>query len=253
MKCLIADDEPNACENLASLLKTYFPSFQILPFAHNTQQAENLILLHQPNLVFLDISMPKESGLEFVQRIETLNFEYIFVTAYNEFAVKAFKLNAIDYLLKPIDIDELISAVKLAVIKIKDVRPLDQKQIQTVLHNIRTKTETNHIVIPYSGGAHLVLIENIMYIEADGNYCTLFCSDKESILVTKQLHFFENVLNPNQFFRIHHSYILNSKYAKTIVHQPIPKILLLDGSFLPISRRKKNTIFHSFEGLSNEN
>ncbi len=241
---LIVDDEKKACANLQNILAEYEHSnISVVGIANNTRDAELLIRELKPEAVFLDIDMPKENAFQFLNRIAPFDFEIIFVTAYDEYAIKAFKLNAVDYILKPIDIDEIIATVhklkeqlvfkKFASQNIPSyVELLDQVQ-NNVKHTKITLKSLNHMEV--------VDFNDIIFLEAQGSYCRiLFQKDNNTteIVMSNTLSDYEELMPSNIFCRIHRSYVINCNYVDKIISGEPGYVLLRKEFTLPISRRR---------------
>jgi two-component system, LytTR family, response regulator len=246
IKAILVDDEKKAVSNLQNLLETY-TDVKVTGFAHTASAAREILKTTQADILFLDINMPTESGFDLLASIENKNFEVIFVTAHDDYALKALRVNAVDYLLKPVDIDELKEAVKRATIKIEEKKksqPTNNNQLDVLaemIGKLKQEQEIEKISLSYLGGFKLVEVEDIMYIEGDGNYCTVFLKNMEKIVVTKQIGTFEDVLPVSKFCRIHKSTIVNLKYVTGYNNTEGNVAIMLDGNKLSISRRKLET------------
>lgn len=242
IKTIIVDDELDACNNLNILIKKYCPEVEIIDFAHNTTEAEQLILKHKPDLVFLDIEMPNETGIDFIKRIWPIDFEIIFVTAYDEFAIKTFRLNALDYILKPLSIEYL----KESIGRIKEYFE-EQKENQN--SDLRLKSykeeEKENIVLRNNGYYESIPFNSILYLKAEGAYtCFTIVKNEQlsKIITTYNLAFYEDLL-PDHYIRSHRSYIVNMKKVHSLHHDKEEKKLrLTNNEEVPVSRRRASTI-----------
>ncbi|MBK7129686.1 MAG: response regulator transcription factor [Crocinitomicaceae bacterium] len=209
IKAILADDEESARDVLENLLKRFCPDIELVGKYENLENAVQAIKEHKPDLVFLDIEMPNYAGYEIVRFFDTIDFEIIFITAYDSYAVKAFEVAALDYLLKPIDIERLKNAVQRAKSRIGK-SSLDEN-LNVLEKTIKNKHISN-ILIAEKGIQHVVDIDQIIAIEAQESYCFLYTGSKK-FLVSKNLRHFENILqdHPN-FFRTHKSWIVNKKH-----------------------------------------
>lgn len=243
MKAIIIDDEKRARISLALLVAEFYPSLEIVGECENLPQGVKTIRKLNPDLVFLDIEMPGHSGLELLDFFDEneITFNIIFTTAYNEYALKAFKYSAIDYLLKPINPDELVNALK---------RLEKQKQkIENykVLHeSIRQDTLTK-IAVP-SGNSFLFLeTAQINYIKGDGAYAEIICENQTKHLVSRNLKNFEDILcTDNRFVRVHKSYIVNMDYCTAFIKSDGGSLQLKSGQNIPVSGEKSNEIIAYF-------
>ena len=237
IKAIIIDDEERARSTLQKLLNDYCPGIEIISLASNVPEGVLAINKLRPQLVFLDIEMPEYNGFELLSFFRDIDFEIIFVTAYNDYALKAFEVSAVDYILKPIEIDKLKSAVEKASNKLGT---FDMKNRLDVLKDSFKTEQFNKIALPVADGLLFVETSDIAYLEADGAYTEVWLKNGSKILVSKKLKFFEEVLDkrPN-FFRSHRSYIVNINFIKK--YNKADNALTLDnGKTIIISRERKN-------------
>jgi two-component system, LytTR family, response regulator len=240
---ILVDDEKKAVSNLQNLLKEY-TNVEVCGFAHSANAAREILKTTQADILFLDINMPTETGFDLLASIDDKQFEVIFVTAHDDYALKALRVNAVDYLLKPVDIDELKDAVKRAEQKIEEKKksaPVKNNQLDLLadmIGKLKQEQEIEKISLSYLGGFKLVEVDDIMYIEGDGNYCTIFLKNMDKIVVTKQIGTYEDVLPLSKFCRIHKSTIINLKYVTGYNNSEGNVAILQDGNKLSISRRK---------------
>jgi two-component system, LytTR family, response regulator len=253
IKALILDDEPKAVKNIMALLAPY-KSIEIIGFANDAKAARQIMLNAQPDLIFLDINMPGENGFDFLESLTTRNFQVIFVTAHHEYALKALRANALDYLQKPIDIDELDNAIQ-KVEKVYEQRKtsVDNTQLSNLvemLHKLNKKEEIDKITVPHIGGFKILELKDIMYFEGDGNYTTIFLNSLEKLVVTRQLGHFEDILPESNFFRIHKSTIVNLNYITGYSNTEGNIAIMKDGNSLSISRRRLDDFLSKFQKVS---
>lgn len=249
IKVLIIDDEKKACANLENLLSDFVDSeIEIAGIANSTKEAEQLIARHTPDAVFLDIQMPNENAFEFLQRTEPINFEVIFVTAYDEFAVRAFKLNAIDYILKPISIPELANAVAKLKEKLKYKKILADAGIGNYFELNRQMTgraEPVNITLRGINRIEMINIRDIRFIEAQSSYSRIQFVKNEAvreIIMSNPLSEYEEMLPSNMFFRIHRSYLVNCVHVLKVTGEDTNEIVISPDVILPISRRRINAL-----------
>ena len=231
LKTILVDDEILNLKNLEFILNNNFPEFEIIGLFQSVSDAKIFIESNPIDLLFLDISMPEETGFDLLNYFPKRNFQVVFVTAHEEYAIKAIRTGAIDYILKPI----LISELKVAIESVK-------KQF---LNNEKTEL-LHHITLSYDGGKSIIDFSDILYIKGDDNISTIYLDKKRNITISKTLKYFEQQLN-DHFIRIHKSYIINLKFAKKIISKEVFHIELEDGTQLPISRRnmvKVNEVFN---------
>jgi len=241
MKTLIIDDEIAAIENLEILLDKYCKEVEIVGTARSAKEGYELINKEDPELVLLDIEMPHGSGFDLLKKFKNPSFSVIFTTAYNQYAIQAIKFSALDYLLKPIDVEELISAIS----KVEKKNAIDKERVNLLLENFDSNTN-KRLALPKDGGYSIVKIENIIRCEASDNYTTFHIEDKKPILVSKTLKEFEKLLPKDQFLRVHQSHLINLNKVEEYYKTDGAYVLMEDGSTVSISRRKKD----EFEKLS---
>lgn len=237
LKVILVDDEERASNALSTLLSLECPEVEVVQICRNVPEAVLAINKHRPDLVFLDIEMPEYNGFELFGFFRDIDFSVIFVSAYNEYALKAFEVSATDYLLKPVEIHLLKAAVEK--VKQKKVSENVYQQLELLQQAYKGESLTK-IALPMSDGLLFVNINEIVLVEADGAYSTLHKTDGTKIVVSKKLKFFEQALETNNyFFRPHRSYLINlshvSKYNKGA-----NEIKLINGLVVYNSREKKN-------------
>ncbi len=235
IRAIIIDDEERARRVLTNLLTQFCPEVEILEVCSNVPDAVLAINRTQPDVVFTDIEMPGYSGFELLQFFTEITFEIIFTTGYNEYALKAFQVSAIDYLLKPIQIDQLENAVA----KVKKAKDYTMEERLEALKENLKQAEIYKIALPTFDGLLFVDVNAIVCIEADGAYTHVTCRDEKTIMVSKRLKYFELLLeNRNQFFRVHRSAIINinfiEKYSKAESY-----LLLQNKKTIRVARDKK--------------
>ncbi|MBL7831937.1 MAG: response regulator transcription factor [Saprospiraceae bacterium] len=236
ISAILIDDEEHCLKTLSWNLNEFCPEIKILGTANNGKEGLNLINQLNPDLVFLDIEMPVMNGLEMLAKFDKINFKVIFTTAYNEYAIKAIKLNAIDYLLKPIDKDDLRTAIsKLSAINSE----LTSRKIQNLKYNMSVSTDLQRITVGTFEGVQFFDLKEITFLEADSNYTMLHFFDGTKILSSRTLKEYEEILPQESFFRCHHSFIVNFRYIKKYIKGEGGEIELSNGLKIAVSRRKK--------------
>jgi len=236
IKAILADDEDSARDILENLLKRFCPEVELLGKYANLPDTVAGIAMHQPDLVFLDIEMPNYAGFEIVDLVEDINFEIVFITAYDHYALKAFEIAATDYLLKPIDIHRLKEAIERVTNKINAGH---QKEKLSLLSQTIQSRKLTSIIIPYRGSQHIINITEIIAIEAHESYCEIHLAQK-SFIASKNLRHFESILEPDaSFFRVHKSWLINcsaiENYSKS-THT----IQLKNGLIAKLSKYRKS-------------
>lgn len=245
ISAIIIDDEERARNTLSSLLLNYCPEITVLATCANVPDGVLAINKHKPDVVFLDIEMPDYNGFELLGFFREIDFEIIFVTAYSEYAIKAFEISAVDYILKPIDIDHLKNSVEK--LKQKKLHSQMQEQIELLKESYKGD-DIRKIALSMSNGLTFVEIADIVLLEADGAYTTFYLKDGQKILVSKKLKFYEDILsNRSFFFRTHRSYFINVNFIKKYSRSE-NAILMDNDASITISRDRKQ----EFETLLKE-
>lgn len=248
LRAIIVEDELRSRETLRGLLKLYCKSVEIIGEAENVREGIRIIEEQKPDVVFLDIQMPDGSGFKLLESINNINFDVIFTTAYDQFAIKAIKFSALDYLLKPIFPDDLIKAVKKA--EVKKEGKSSRENIEVLLENIkRPPTEPPKIVLSTSEKINVVKVEDIVRCESDDYYTFFYFKNGERLLISKTLKENEELLKEYNFIRPHKSHLINILFIKSYLKQDGGYILLTDGSKVPVSRRKKEKIIEIISNL----
>lgn len=223
---IIVDDELHGRENLKKILIDYCPEIEVVEVAESVLKAVELVKIHKPDVVFLDINMPVLDGFDFLAEFEDRSFLAVFVSAYEEFGIKAVKAGAVDYVLKPISIKELKQTVKkLVTLHSQKLTHYDSR-------------ESNKLVIPAAHGFEVLIIDNIIRLEAEGCYTKIIITDGKNRIVSRTLKEFEETLPKTLFFRTHKSHIINLKFIKDYSNLSGSSVTMIDGSKAEISRRK---------------
>src|SRR4051794_36073823 len=207
IKAIIVDDEPFCCEALDALLTRYCPDVKVAGSCYSGSKALQEIEEQKPDLIFLDIEMPQMNGFELLQKIPHPGFDLIFTTSYDQYAIKAIKFSALDYLLKPIDRDELQAAVS----KVRErKKPLLTDQLELLLQKVQTPARyVNKVAMPTLEGLQMITVNTIVSCASDSNYTIIFLKDKQKIVVSRTLKDVEEMLEDYSFIRVHHSYLVN--------------------------------------------
>jgi len=234
MKAIIVDDEAKSRETLKSSLERYTPNIKIVADAASVVEALKKIKEHQPDLLFLDVQLPDGSGFDILELLPNLSFKIIFVSAYDKYAIDAFKFSAIDYLLKPIEPDLLIKAVEKSR-KENKLETLEGK-LNVLLGN---RTRIEKIALPSTNGLELVRVEDIVYCQADSNYTIFHLQNKQQILVSRSLKEYDEILSPLGFYRIHQSFLIKISFVKKYIKGEGGSVILENGKELDVSRRRK--------------
>ncbi|OQY91919.1 MAG: DNA-binding response regulator [Sphingobacteriales bacterium UTBCD1] len=239
IKAILIDDEANNISNLSGLLQKYCKEVFVVGTALNADDGINLINDLRPDLVFLDIQMPGKNGLEMLKSLSSYNFEIIFVTAYGEYAIQAIKFAAIDYLLKPINTEELIMAVKRAADKSTQKRQnIQLENLIELLQKNQTRSE-HKIALSGLKETRFVRTIDVIRCESSNSYTIFFLVNAEKITVSKSISEFEKILNEYDFIRCHQCHLVNKKFVTRWIKTDGDYLLLEDKTMIPISRQKK--------------
>ena len=246
LKCIIVDDELDSRNILATYLNKYVKQIEIQASCENIQEAKTAIDSLKPDLVFLDIEMPFGNGFDLIEKFENIDFEIIFITAFSQYAIQAFNLSAVHYILKPIDIDELVVAVDKARAKIENKTNLDQTKI--LLENLNNLgQDSKKVVLPMIDGFEVVRVGEILYCQAEDNFtCFHFTSGKKA-LICRNLKFYENALNDLGFCRIHRSTLVNLQFVKKYIKGKGGSVILENQKELQVSNSKKQEFLNKFK------
>lgn len=237
IRSIIVDDEFKSRESLKILLEDYCEGISVEAACQNVAEATTAIIELKPDVVFLDIQLQRETGFDLLSKFKDFDFEVIFTTAYSEYAIKAFKFSAIDYLLKPIDIGELKKAIE-KVAKSRDTAVTDR--LQQLLQNLRNETPENYkLALPTSDGLVFVKVNEILYCEASSNYTEIVMADNKKYIVSRTLKEYDDMLGEQNFYRIHHSYLINLNGIKKYVRGDGGYVVMNNDKSLDVSKRKK--------------
>jgi two-component system LytT family response regulator len=237
LKAILIDDELNSLQNLQNKLEKYCPSVKVLGTFEKPEEAILCVRHQKPDLLFLDIEMPKMNGFRFIEELGDFEGEIIFITAYNHFAIEAMRISAFDYLVKPVAIADLQNAI----MRLQEQRGRHIKERMNVLKQSigENKTQQNKIAVPTNEGLEFIVIKTIIRIESSANYSRLYLTDKHSLLVTKLLKDFEELLTPYRFFRVHNSHLINLNYISKYIRGDGGQVVMENGDVVDVSRRKK--------------
>lgn len=246
MRAIIIDDEAHCRDGLSIMLGKYCENIGIIECCSNGAQGLIAIRRHQPDLVFLDIEMPGMNGFEMLEQCEVKDFEVIFTTAYNEYAIQAIRHSALDYLLKPVNKNELISAVERAV-KVKPVKP--DVRVNELLQLLSMRKEGGKIALPTLEGLMMINPDEIVYCESESAYTKFFMKDKRCITISKVLKDAETLLTGKGFYRVHHSFLINLQHVSKYIRGNGGEIIMIDGKNIPVSRAKRKEFLDKLEKL----
>jgi two-component system LytT family response regulator len=242
---IIVDDEPYSCESLATLLERYCSDVKLLDICYSGADALKAIKEQTPTLLFLDIEMPGMNGFEMLQQLPAINFSLIFTTSYDQYAIKAIRFSALDYLLKPVDREELQRAVQKAVHRIN--HPLPQ-QIEILLQKLNHPTiPVNKIAIPTMEGFQMLFVENIISCSSESNYTVLHLKNRQKLTASRSLKEIEEILGDYSFLRVHHSYVVNLNEVEKYFKGDGGYLMMSDGSNIDVSRSRKELLLKKLQ------
>jgi two-component system, LytTR family, response regulator len=241
----IVDDEPFCCESLATLLERYCPAVKVLDICYSASAALQSIQQHPPHILFLDIEMPHMNGFELLEKLPEINFQLIFTTSFDQYAIKAIQFSALDYLLKPIEREELQKAVQKVVHGMH--HPLPQ-QIEILLHKLsHPAIPVNKIAIPTMEGLQMIFVETVISCTSDSNYTTLHLKNKQKITASRTLKEIEEMLEDYSFARVHHSHLVNLNEVEKYVKGEGGYLVMSDGTTVDVSRSRKDMLLNKLQ------
>lgn len=237
LKSIIIDDELKARESLKKMLLTFCENIDVVATCPNVMEAIEAIDRFKPDVIFLDIQMQGETGFDLLTQLKSVDFEVIFTTAHSEYAIKAIKFSAIDYLLKPIDVTELQHAVE----KVRSTKGGSIVQrMEQLLQNMKAPNPDKYkLALPTAEGLTFIKVDEVMYLKASGNYTEIYMHNGQKHLVSRHLKEYDDLLAEQNFFRIHHSTLINVNFIKNYVRGEGGYVIMSDSSSLDVSRRKK--------------
>jgi len=244
IRALIVDDEELARKNLSILLEDYCTEVELVGTAENAKAAREALAKTEIDVMLLDIEMPNGSGFELLESLDEINFKVIFTTAYHEYAITAFKFSAVDYILKPINPEELQAAIG----KVQPGQDSESpEKLKALIESLQSKGEVGEkIALPSMEGLRFVNLDEILYCESQDNYTQFFLIDGSRIMVSKTIKHFEEILDVKKFFRVHRSFILNLRYIDKYVKGEGGYVVMKQGARIPVSRRRKESFLHLF-------
>jgi len=242
----IVDDEPYCCESLATLLARYCPDVRVLDICYSAASALQSIREQKPQILFLDVEMPHMNGFELLEKLPVIDFKLIFTTSYDQYAIKAIHFSALDYLLKPVDREELQKAVQKALSH--EANPLPQ-QIEILLQKLEHPSlGINKVAIPTMEGLHMIFVGSIISCRADSNYTTFFLKNKQKITASRTLKEIEELLEDYSFARVHHSFLINLNEVEKYIKGDGGYLLMSDGTTVDVSRSRREMLLKKLQG-----
>jgi two-component system, LytTR family, response regulator len=245
IRCVIVDDENNALEMMEWLIKTYCPNMSIEAMCNSAENGIEAINKYRPDVVFLDIEMPHMNGFDMLERFDKLFFDVVFTTAYDQFAIKAFRYSALNYLLKPVDPDDLKKTVQ----RVEEKKNLpSREQIDLLLQNVKHtgKPAVNRIALTTNDGMIFVSTNDIIYCEAESNYTSVVLNNGKKIVVSKVLKDIDEALNGPDFFRVHNSFLINLNRIKRFVRGDGGYVIMDNDVSIGISRSRRQEFMDMF-------
>jgi two-component system LytT family response regulator len=245
LKAILIDDEPDCVQLLASELATSCPQVQVVGRTTISEEGLRLIQVLEPDVVFLDIEMPRMNGFQLLEKLGPIGFSLIFVTAYNEFAVKAFRFSALDYLLKPIDVLDLQEAVR----KVEQRQRVDTRQIDFLRTQLHSHRLADKIAVPYQQGVIFLPVSEIIYCESDSNYTRVVATQNRHYLLTRTLREVQEVLEAGNFLRVHRQYVINLDQIKLFMKGEGAYLVMTNEVSIPVARNQKEKLVQRFGWL----
>jgi len=239
LKVLLIDDEERATDSLRLMIQKAIPEIDQVMVCNDSRKAADIIHAFQPGLVFLDIQMPHLNGFELLEKMPNKNFKIIFTTAFNEYAIQAIRFSAFDYLLKPIDIEELQASVYRFLEGSDDYKE-QFELLKNIMHNITASKDEFRLALPTKDGVHFLVPHEIIRCESLGNYTRFFAVNNRSYLISKTLGEYDALLSPYNFIRTHKSHLVNRKFISFIDHDGF--VILKDNTKVEVSRRRKEEV-----------
>lgn len=237
-RTLIIDDENHCADRIAWLLSRCAPEFEIADKASSVEEAIASTHKHHPDLVFLDVQIGNKTGFDYLRQVEKTDFDVIFTTAYDQYAIEAFKFSALDYLLKPIGVDDFTQAIKRYTNRLS--RNHFDKKMDVLLHNLKSVKSKRKITLPTQEGYEFLDLGQIIRFQADGNYTHIYLVDRTKFTVSKTLKTFDEIMEGSHFFRVHHSHLINIEHVKKYTRGKGGYVTMIDDSTVDVSTRKRD-------------
>jgi two-component system LytT family response regulator len=245
VKAILVDDEHYCLKSLSTLLERYCPEVEILAVCGSGADALKQISNLKPQLVFLDIEMPHMNGFELLEKLSLINFELIFTTSYDQYAIKAIRFSALDYLLKPIDRLDLLKAIQKVV---QRQQPLLPQQLEILLQKLHQPiTPIQKIALPTMEGLQMIQVESIISCTSDSNYTNLLLKNKQKLTASRTLKEVEEMLEPYNFIRVHHSFLVNLNEINKFVRGEGGYLVMSDGATIDVSRSRKEMLLKKLQ------
>jgi two-component system, LytTR family, response regulator len=240
MNAIIIEDEHHSAEALKTMINDYCPEINLKGIYHSVDDGVKALSKNNTQLVFLDVMLSDGTGFDLLSHFNHPHFQVVFTTAFDQYALKAIKCSALDYLLKPISLKELRIAIEKATESINSNQ--NGARVHHLLENINEKEKLKHLAVPTMDGFYFVEIKNIVSLKADGSYTHINLANKESLMVSRQLKEYEEMLEADYFFRVHNSYIVNINHIKQYVKGSGGYLNMSDGSTIDVAMRRKEEL-----------
>jgi two-component system LytT family response regulator len=247
LTAVIIDDEDHCRIALSSLMERKFPEIELLEMATNVTDGAELIGRVKPELVFLDVELGDSTGFDLLSKLENEKPHVIFTTAHEGYAIKAIRFSAIDYLLKPVDADDL--RLSLNKVQANRASPHDSTAIAALLRNLTKPNQERRLALPVADGLELVAVDEILYCESESNYTTIHLVNKKRLVISRTLKQFEDLLDGDSFVRVHHSHLINVRFVRKYIRGEGGEVIMTDGTNVAVSRRKKQELMDSLSRL----
>ncbi len=248
LRTIIIDDEAHVRESLTNMLKLHCPNAKVVGQAEGVKSGLKVIQSYQPDLILLDIKMKDGTGFDLLEQIDNIDFKIIFITAYDQYAIKAFKFSALDYLLKPIESIDLKNAIDKAV---KASQKEVNTQLNTLANNLQTDDQSKKkIILKTFDNVYLVKVKDIIYAESDGRYTTIYLLSGEQIIVSTTLKHYHEILNDFGFYRVHKSFLINIEHIQRFEKAEGGYVILETNAKVPVASRKREELLKLFERIS---
>ena len=245
IKAIIVDDEPYCCESLVTLLERYCPAVKVADICHSGEAALSAIREQPPQILFLDIEMPRMNGFEMLEKIPEIKFEIIFTTSYDQYAIKAIRFSALDYLLKPVDREELQRAVEKVIQRLQ--HPLPQ-QLEILIQKLNQPASSiQKIALPSMEGLQMIAVNSIISCASDSNYTAILLKNKQKLVVSRTLKEIEEMLEEYSFLRVHHSFLVNLNEVSKYIKGEGGYLIMSDNSSIDVSRSRKEMLLKKLQ------
>lgn len=247
IRTILIDDEESALSTLSKKIELYCEDIEIVATCKSPKEGLSKIHALKPELVFLDIEMPWMNGFEMLDCLgDNIDFQVVFVTAYDQYAIQAFKVQALDYLLKPVDKDDLIDCIDRVQ---RSSKKFEKKDLDTLKINLEKPVNSNRLMLHSSQGIEVLALLEIMYCQASSNYTYVFTTDDRKVVVSKTLSEIDRSLRPKYFLRVHKSFTVNLNHVKRFTNLDGGELILQNGTSIPVSRRKKGEVLQALSEL----